>query len=101
VAYRILWSDFAVDRAAEFFDFIAEKNPAAAKRVVEDLFDRVEALAEHPFLGRRLSEYADLSLRRFVVGNYIVLYRVNEARQTVDVVAVRHFRQQPLSQEGA
>jgi toxin ParE1/3/4 len=99
VAYRILWSDSALERATEFFDFIAEENPAAARRVVQDLFDRVKALAEHPFLGRRLSEDADLSLRRLVIGSYIVVYRVYEARQTISIVAVRHFRQRPLPQE--
>ena len=72
MGYRILWSDFALDQAAEFFDFIAEENPAAAKRVIENLFDRVEALAEHPFLGRSLSEYVDSSLRRFVVGTCFI-----------------------------
>jgi plasmid stabilization system protein ParE len=43
----------------------------------------------------------DPNLRRFVVGNYIVLYRVNDARQMIDVFAVRHFRQRLLPQEEA
>lgn len=99
MACHILWSDYALEQAAELFDFIAEENPAAARRVIQDLFDRVEALAEHPLLGRRLLEGVDPSLRRFVVGNYIVLYYVNDARQMIDIVAVRHFRQRPLPQE--
>lgn len=99
MSYRVLWSEFALRRATEFFDFIAEENPAAARRVIQDLFHRVEALAEHPLLGRRLSEGVDSSLRRLVVGNYILVYRVNEARQVISIVAVRHFRQRPLPQE--
>jgi addiction module RelE/StbE family toxin len=99
VAYRVLWSDSSLDRAAELFDFIAENNPAAARRVIKDLFDRAEALAEHPLLGRRLSESVDPSLRKLVIGNYIVVYQVNEVRQMVWVVAVRHYRQRPLPQE--
>jgi len=99
VAYRIFWSDSALERTAEFFDFIAEDNPAAAKRTVQDLFDRVQALSEHPLLGRRLSEGIDPNLRRLVVGNYIVIYQVNRARKKVDIVAVRHYRQRSLPQE--
>ena len=99
MAYRILWSDSALERATEFFDFIAEENPAAARRVVQGLFDRAEALSEQPLLGRRLSEAVDPSLRRLVVGSYILVYQVNEARQTVSVLAVRHFRQRSLPQE--
>jgi len=99
VAYRVLWSDSALERATEFFDFIAEDNPAAARRVVQDLFDRVEVLSEQPFLGRLLSEEIDPSLRRLVVGSYVVVYQVNETRQAISVVAVRHFRQRSLPQE--
>jgi toxin ParE1/3/4 len=99
VAYRVLWSDFALERAAEFFDFIAEESPAAARRVVQDLFDRVEALAEHPLLGRCLSEDVDPNLRRLVIGSYVIVYQVNDARQTVSIAALRHFRQRPLPHE--
>jgi toxin ParE1/3/4 len=88
-----------LDRTAEFFDFIAEDNPAAARRVVQDLFDRVQALAEHPLLGRRLSRDVDSSLRRLVVGSYIVIYQVNKARKKVHIVAVRHSRERSLPQE--
>jgi plasmid stabilization system protein ParE len=99
VTYRVLWSDSALERATEFLDFIAEENPGAAGRVVQDLFDHVEALSEHPFLGRRLSDEIDSSLRRLVAGDYIVVYQLNEARQTIWVVAVRHHRQRSLPQE--
>ena len=99
MGYRVLWSDSALDRVAEFLDFIAEDSPTAAKRVIEDLFARVDALAEHPRLGRPLLEGIDPTLRRFVVGNYIVVYQVNDARETVSIVAVRHFRQKLLPQE--
>lgn len=98
--YQILWSDSALERITEFMDFIAEDNPAAAKRVIEDLRQRVGALAEHPRLGRPLSEGIDPDLRRLIVGKYIVVYRVQESRQTIDIVAVRHSRERSLPQEG-
>jgi addiction module RelE/StbE family toxin len=99
VSYRIVWSDSALDRVTEFLDFIAEDNPSAARRVVQDLFDRVEALADHPHLGRRLLEGVDPSLRRIVIGSYIVVYEALEARKTISIVAVRHHRQKLLPQE--
>jgi plasmid stabilization system protein ParE len=99
VSFRVLWSDSALDRAAEFFDFIAEESPTAAKRVINELFDRVEVLSEHPHLGRRLSEGIDPALRRLVVANYIAVYQVEEVTQTINVVAVRHFREKTLPEE--
>jgi addiction module RelE/StbE family toxin len=99
VSFRVLWSDSALERASELFDFIAEKNPAAAKRVIEDLFDRAEALSKHPRLGRRLSEHMDASVRRLVLGDYIVVYQIEELSRLVTVLAIRHFRERYLPGE--
>lgn len=99
MTYRVVWSDSALDRVAEFLDFIAENNPEAARRVVQDLFDRVQTLEAHPQLGRKLSKSTGPSLRKLVVGNYIVVYHIREERRTISVVAVRHYRQRLLSEE--
>jgi toxin ParE1/3/4 len=101
VPYRVLWSASARERMIEFLDFIAEENPAAAKRVVGNLRQRVGTLADQPRLGRLLSEETDPDLRRLVVGNYLVVYRIQEARQVIDVVGIRHFRERSLPGEDA
>lgn len=99
MSYQVVWSDSALDRVTELFDFIAEDSPAAARRIVQDLFDRVQALADHPHLGRPLLEGIDPSLRKVVIGNYIVVYQAGKTRETISIMAVRHFRQKPLPQE--
>jgi toxin ParE1/3/4 len=100
VSYEILWSESALERITEFLDFIAEDNPAAAKRIVEDLRQRIGILAEQPRLGRHLSEGIDPGLRRLIVGKYVVVYRIQETRRIIDIVAVRHSRERPLPYEG-
>jgi toxin ParE1/3/4 len=99
LAYRVLWSDSAQERITKIFDFIAEKNPTVARRVVEDLLDRVEALAAHPRLGRPLSDEMEVDLRRLVLGDYVIVYRLQETRQTVLIIAVRHHRERSLPGE--
>jgi addiction module RelE/StbE family toxin len=99
VSYHIFWSESALERAEELFDFIAEESPDAARRITDDLFARVENLSEHPKLGRRLSADDDASLRRLVVGSFIVVYQIEARAQTITVVAVRHFRQRSLPGE--
>jgi plasmid stabilization system protein ParE len=37
LSYRVLWSDAALARTTEFFDFIAEDSPAAARRAVQEI----------------------------------------------------------------
>jgi len=97
--YKILWSDSALERITEILDFIATENRAAARRIVDDLRDRVQRLADHPRLGRPLSDEMDPDLRRLVLGDYVVLYRIHEISQTIAIVAVRHFRQHSLRGE--
>lgn len=97
--YQVLWSDSALERIAEILDFVAEENPAAARHVVEDLRVRVRGLADHPRLGRPLSDEMDPDLRRLVVGDYVVLYRIHEVSQTVTIASIRHFRQRSLQGE--
>ncbi len=100
MSYQILWSDSALERITEFLDFIAEDNPPAAQRVVADLFRRIGVLVEQPRSGRPLSEGINPDLRRLVIGNYVIAYRIQETQQTVTIVAVRHSRERPLAEEG-
>jgi len=99
VSYQVVWSESALERITEFLDFIAEENPASARRVIQDLFARVQVLADHPRLGRLLSADVDADLRRLVVGDYIAVYRIQESRKIISIVAVRHSRQRSLPGE--
>lgn len=98
--YQVLWSASALDRVTEFLDFIAEENPGAARRVILELFERVQVLGEQPRLGRRLSEGIDSNLRRLVAGKYVVVYQIQDPQQTVTVIAIRHSREKLLPEEG-
>ena len=97
--YQIGWSDSALEQITEILDFIAEENPAAAQRVVENLRDRLRVLSDQPLLGRPLSDEMDPGLRRLVLAGYVILYRAHAPSQTVVIVALRHSRQRSLRGE--
>lgn len=69
-------------------EFVAERDPAAAARVREQLMSAIEALADQPLSGRSVS---DLPVRQWVVGEYVVRYVVRGA--TVTVVRIWHGRE--------
>jgi plasmid stabilization system protein ParE len=52
-----------------FLDFIAKENPAAARRVIQKLFDRVDTLADFPHLDRPLLSGIAPTLRRTMASN--------------------------------
>jgi plasmid stabilization system protein ParE len=97
LAYRIVWSESALERMAEILDFLADAP--AARRAATDLFDRVQDLSEFPRLGRSLDDEVEPDLRRLVVGDYVLVYRIEEKARTISIAAVRHFRQRSLRGE--
>ncbi len=84
---RIHWTRPAPADLEAIGDFIARDNPVAAERIVVSLVASVDALRDHPNLGRpgRLPE-----TRELVVGGtpYVVPYRVLGG--DVEILAVVH-----------
>jgi toxin ParE1/3/4 len=84
---RIRWTRPALADLEAIGDFIARDNPAAARRIVVGLVASVDALRDHPNLGRpgRL-----IGTRELVVSGtpYVVPYRV--LGDDVQILAVFH-----------
>jgi plasmid stabilization system protein ParE len=97
LSYRIVWSESALERMEEILDFL--EDAPAARRVAADLSSRIQALAEHPRLGRPLDDEVEPDLRRLVLGDCVLVYRIEERTKTVSIAAVRHFRQRSLRGE--
>ena len=54
-------------------EFIADRNPAAADRIISHLELGISLLFENPAMGRERPELAD-NLRSFLVEGYIIYY---------------------------
>ena len=85
----VVFSGRALDDLQRIVDFLEEggRPPGPA---VEAILDALEVLARHPAIGRPV----DTELRELVISQgrtgYVALYRHVEARDRVDVLAVRH-----------
>jgi plasmid stabilization system protein ParE len=73
--------------------FIARKNPAAAERIGLELVALIFALDQLPSRGAPLRKWP--SLRKLAHRHYLVIYRVNEAQNLVEIVRVWDGRQDP------
>ena len=59
----------------EIWSYVAEEaSPTAADRLIDDIIDRFDLLAEQPRMGRTRSEFG-LGVRSFAVENYVIYYR--------------------------
>jgi toxin ParE1/3/4 len=83
----ILRTAQAEDDLIEIWIYIAQDNPGAADRVLDDIEERFHALADNPLMGRLRPEIAP-ELRYFTVGKYLILYRT--VLDGVQIVRIIH-----------
>jgi len=85
VPVEVVWSALARTRLREIRDYVARDKPEAAERLAMRMVAVVEALRNHPYLGRA---GAEPGIRELVIGGtpYIVLYRVHGQRVTSSTI---------------
>jgi len=77
----------AAERDLEaIWEYIAENSPTAADRWIDKLFDSFKELAAMPGIGHQREDLTSLPVRFWPVGEYLVIYRVQQDR--VEVVGV-------------
>jgi plasmid stabilization system protein ParE len=74
-------------------EYIAEDNPDAADRMVDEIFDSIRQLSQFPNRGFRRTKLASMSFRFVSVREYLIAY-VPE-KKPLWVVAVFHGRRSP------
>ena len=83
----------AIGDLERLFDFIAEEDPARARRQVLSVRRALELLADHPLLGREAEEgRRELILSRGRYG-YVAKYRWVPAEDVILILAIRHQRE--------
>jgi len=65
-------------------------NSKAAKDLADELFVKIDNIREFPLSGRVVDNefFIDQTLRKFIVGKYIVFYKVNQEAKTIIIVRI-------------
>ncbi|MGR9046974.1 MAG: type II toxin-antitoxin system RelE/ParE family toxin [Gammaproteobacteria bacterium] len=71
----------------ELWLYIAQDNPSAADRVLDDIEEHFHTLADNPLMGRLRPDIAP-ELRYFIAGKYLILYRT--VPNGIQIVRVIH-----------
>jgi len=88
--YRVYWTQPAAADLLEAATFIRREQPAAARRLCDDVSKKTNLLRHHPLLGRVVPEFQNRFLRELVFPPYRVIYRVLAAESRIEVLAVVH-----------
>jgi plasmid stabilization system protein ParE len=92
MALQLTWSPAARLDLHDIFEYIAEDDPAAAAEFVQSVLQAVERLSDFPQSGRLVPEFGDPLIREVIRRPCRIVYRVNQAVSTVEIVRVWHSR---------
>ena len=83
----------AAQDITDIWEFLAEENPQAARRVREDIRAAIRALVPFPHQGHRRPDLTSRPLRFTTVRDYLIAYAPDE--HPLLVLAVLHGRRNP------
>ncbi|HEX4855691.1 MAG TPA: type II toxin-antitoxin system RelE/ParE family toxin [Limnobacter sp.] len=90
--WPIRWSAQSEADMQRLARFLGEKSETLSKKTILRLIAFTEKLQIHPCLGEQLFDYKQTEVRRFVVDQYEIRYRVK--KQELLVLRVWHTREQ-------
>jgi toxin ParE1/3/4 len=71
---KIIWTMRAADDLEEIAEYIASDNPDAAAKVVKEVLESIERLADFPYLGRVVPELRTQRYRELIVPPCRIIY---------------------------
>jgi antitoxin ParD1/3/4/toxin ParE1/3/4 len=83
----------AAQDITEIWEFIAEDNPLAARRVREDILGAIRKLLPFPHQGHKWPDLTSRPLRFQTLRGYLIAYAPDE--KPLVVIAVLHGRRNP------
>lgn len=72
----IIWTEEAERWLKDIYDYIAQDNPDAAMRVVEDIYQRAQILASFPQIGHKYRMEPEGEIRILLYGHYRIAYLI-------------------------
>lgn len=77
---EVIWTEPALQELDAIAEYIALDNPAAASRLVQDVFEKMERLERFPESGRLPPELPNSIYREVVIPPCRVFYREDQQR---------------------
>jgi len=93
VSFRLQWSEHARDSLRDIRDHYEERRTGSGFKVARAIIQSIERLRALPYLAPRHPRLGDPTTRRKVSGRHVVIYRVREEIEEVQILSVRHQRQ--------
>lgn len=90
----LVWTRPALDALLDAVRHIKRDKPLAAQRFAALIRSKVARLEKFPESGRLVLEFPASGLRELVVGEYRIIYRIQQGRNRVEILTFRHSAHQ-------
>ena len=86
---KIVWTTRALIDLQEIAEYISRDSFQYAVITLEKLMEASVFLESNPFIGRKVPEINDASIREIIIGSYRVIYKTVHKSQ-VNILTVHH-----------
>lgn len=86
---KVIWTDAALNELDDIGEFIAKDSQRYAEITVNELFNSVDILEQHPRAGAKVTEFNIDEIRQIIKGNYRIVYQLIDDYR-VDIVTVHN-----------
>jgi toxin ParE1/3/4 len=86
--YSVVLSNQAIKNLTGIVEYIAADNPDAAEKTGFELVNIAMSLGSMPYRGSKVKKRR--GVLKLIHGNYLLYYRVDERKRTVQVISVKH-----------
>lgn len=90
--YKILLSPIFIDEVEKIYFYISRElhEENIAKKVIKNIKDKIQLLQTSPYIYAKLEDKHKLKKvhRKIVIGNYVVIYTVDDTKRQVNIVHI-------------
>ena len=86
--YTVIFSKSADKDIINIVKHVAAENPQAAKKLGSTLLELALSLNSMPYRGSKVKKRR--GVLKLIHGNYLIYYRVNENKRTVEILSFKH-----------
>jgi toxin ParE1/3/4 len=86
---KIAWTNRALTDLQEIADYISRDSFQWAAITVEKLIEAASLIETNPFIGRKVPEINEASIRELIIGSYRLIYQTVH-KTHVNILTVHH-----------
>lgn len=90
MAFKIVWSQTAVEDLKGIVQYIALDDLDAAAKLADRIIQHIKAASKTPFSNRAVPEKADESIREAILKPYRLIYQVDAERGVIHILRIWH-----------